>query len=334
MLNFCFSKINLGFFAFRSVLTILGLLLICSTIKYYKVNPNVVIGLYMAHLFFMDTIQMRNFLAECIVLFSTRYLVQTSKISYLKYVMGIFFASFFHVIAWFYLVLLAVKFFKKAIAYNIIFIIAIAIFAMCYLFRSPLQWLVQLAVQIMDRGYAYEEDVSGIIFSPLIALGTQCIAVLPLYLYKNEVNNIDARKKLEFIYRLEIVMFLLLPTNCITSSFNRLFRNLLILDTIGLSLLYENVIMKTGKKSACIFQILLVGGWLVVDLYRDTATKIMGMILEYNLFAMPISTRETVQCMIIIAFSLLLIFLIKRFLQQRKGVFARKTNRGAIWTVS
>lgn len=74
-------KIGLSFFAFRTILTIVCLFLFINIIKYYKANGNLVIGFYMLYLFFFDAIQIRNFIAQLIILFAIRFIFDKSLLS-------------------------------------------------------------------------------------------------------------------------------------------------------------------------------------------------------------------------------------------------------------
>ena len=78
--------LHLSFYSFRAVLTIVCLLLLHHTIKFYNANENSVISLYMLFLFFMDTIQIRNFVVEIIFIYSTRFLIQDKAFNSLKYI--------------------------------------------------------------------------------------------------------------------------------------------------------------------------------------------------------------------------------------------------------
>ena len=136
LLMFGANKLGLDFYAFRIVVTVICFALVSSAIRYFKVNPNMIVGLYMVYMFFMDAIQFRNFAAMCIVLFSARYLFRRTKLSYLQYVIGIICASFFHIIALVYLVLLIVKFIHSEKAMRVLFWCAMGLFAGCFVFRS------------------------------------------------------------------------------------------------------------------------------------------------------------------------------------------------------
>lgn len=320
VLMFGANKIGLDFYAFRVILTVVCFGLIGSAIKYFKVNPNIIIGLYMAYLFFMDAIQFRNFIAMCIVLFSTKYLFKKAKISYLQYAIGICFAGFFHVISFAYLVLIVVKFIHSAKTMRVLFWCAIGLFAICLVFRSLLIREALRVVDALSRWFSYVQTVAEIRFNPFIALTLQLVAIGPLFRYGNKIADKNMRDKANTVLAIELVVLFLLPGSFINSNLNRIYRNMLILNTIGLAILYENTGKHTmTKQIAGIAQFVVIGGWLAIDIYRNNAERLIGKLMSCNLFCMPATTNDILFYFAITVFSVLAVLTIK-------GIFAMKAE--------
>lgn len=311
-LMFSANKIGLDFYAFRIFISIICLALFASTIKFYKVNPNFIIGLYMVYIFFFDTIQLRNCIIEFIILYATRYLYKRSDVvSIFKYIICIAVAGTIHTLSWLFLSLLFLSFFKNLRDYKSLFIISASMFVACVLLQPVFPKIVDMLVKLLRRGSGYFS--STIRFGYWAVMALNMIALIPLYLYRKKVTNEEAKNKIDFIMKIEIVTGLFIPLAFINNNFNRIFRNILILDTIGLTVLYENLKKHTEANDITLSaQILLVGGWFATDLLRYEAPKIIGSVFDYNLFYMRFNTANILQYAMIIVVCLSIIFVIKK----------------------
>ncbi|MDE6059147.1 MAG: EpsG family protein [Clostridia bacterium] len=310
-LMFCGSKIGLDFFAFRIILTFACLALLHSTIRYYKVNPNFIVGLYMVYLFFFDTIQLRNCLTQFIILFATRYLFQKSGLSILKYIGCIIIAGSIHTLSFVYLVLLLTRFSNKKIFYQILFGIATIMFIGCVLLQPFLPQILTAISQLLNRGSGY--FTTTVRMNCWVVLALHLVTLFPLYRYRSKISNESAKKTIDIIFKIEIIMGLFLPFSFINSNFNRIFRNVLILDTIGLALLYENSPRKSNSKQISLMALfLLIGGWLITDMYRNRNQDIIHAIMEYNLFFNYVDIVNTLQCVIVIAVCLIFMIVLRQ----------------------
>ena len=311
-LMFIANNLGLNFFSFRIVLTLACLGLFASAIKYYKVNPNFIVGLYMIYLFFFDTIQLRNCIIEFIILFATRYLFQKSGISLLKYILCIFIAGSIHSIAYLFLSLLLIRFVRSEKGYKRIFALAALFFIVCVLLRPVLPQIINALAKLINRGSSYFH--STVRFSYFIVMFFYLLGFVPLYWYRNKVTDPNVKNKIEYIIKINTIMGLFLPLCFINSSFYRIFRNIVVLDTIGLSLLYANTEKRTSAKNiAMSAQILLVGGWLVVDLARNSEMDIIGFALKCNLIYSSVNFADFAEYAIVIVLCLLAIFVINNF---------------------
>lgn len=304
------NKLGLNFFSFRIILTFICLGLFASSVKYYKVNPNLIVGLYMIYLFFFDTIQLRNFIIQFIILFATRYLFQKSGISILKYILCIIIAGSIHIIAFLFLSLLLIRLVNSEKFYKWLFALVVLLFVLFLFLKPVLPQIMSILAKLIDRGSSY--FTGTVRFSYWIVMFFYLLGFAPLYLYRNKVEDLTRKDKIDYIIKINVIIGLFLPLCFINSSFYRIFRNIVVLDTIGLTLLYENTKTHTRtKRVALCTQILLNVGWLVVDLVRNSEMDIVGFTLKNNILFTSMNFAEMVEYCIVIILCAFVFFLIK-----------------------
>ncbi|PKM90622.1 MAG: hypothetical protein CVU85_00245 [Firmicutes bacterium HGW-Firmicutes-10] len=126
------NLLGLSLNSFRFIIGLFGFSLIFITIKKYSSYPNYVLSLYLIYPFINDVIQIRNFIAASIVIFSIRYLLEDKKGNLLKYALFVFLASLFHISSLFYLVLILVKYLKTRHFLNLILIVLPTLIILAY----------------------------------------------------------------------------------------------------------------------------------------------------------------------------------------------------------
>lgn len=260
------AKFDLGFYAFRSIISLISLFLLHSTIKFYKVNENCILGLYMFFLFFMDTIQMRNFVVEILFIFSTRYLYNDKRFSTLKYLLCIFIAALFHAIAPVYLILLFCKYVHNRKVYSAMFVFSICSFLFFTLFRSSLNGIVIFVTSMAGVKMSYSYTATRYGFIPIICIYFGCLFIM-LYNIKR-IGVID--KKSELILRstlnMHIVVALLLPLILINTNFYRIFRNITLLTLIWLCRLQNTLVNNRARNlSIPMLMIIITAIWWIID---------------------------------------------------------------------
>ncbi len=304
------NKLGLDFFAFRIILSFICLALFNSTVKHYKANGNFIVGLYMVYLFFFDTIQLRNCIIQFIILFATRYLFQKSAISVLKYILCIIVAASIHMISLLYLSLLLIRVIKREKGYKNVFALATVIFVVCVLLRPYLPQIISAVLRLLNRGLGYATGTSR--FNHWIVLVLTLVATVPLYLYRNTVSDEETKNKLSGILRIHVIMGLFLPLCILNSNFNRIFRNVIVLDTIGLALLYEHSKARsTPKQVALLSQIVFIGGWLFTDLFRNRGSHLIGYVMECNLVYNSVNIEDALLYIAVTVLCLLAVCVIK-----------------------
>src|SRR5665648_248918 len=101
-----FYALGLEYNKFLIVISIVGLVLITSTVIRYTKNVAFVLAMYFLFPFMDDVVQVRNFLAMSIIIFALRFLIEKKKWSRTKYIIFVMIAFTFHYIALFYFLFL------------------------------------------------------------------------------------------------------------------------------------------------------------------------------------------------------------------------------------
>ena len=111
------NKLGLEYFQFRMLVLIPCLMLIHITIKKYSGNYHYVYFYYLLYSFFMDAVQINNFIAMSFLIYSMNYLNKGESYSRVKFICCILLASSIHTASLFYLVMLFVNYKDKNRSY-------------------------------------------------------------------------------------------------------------------------------------------------------------------------------------------------------------------------
>lgn len=249
LLRYSFSNfLKVDFFTFHIFVAFICIALIRSTVLYAKANENLVIGLFMSYLFFMDTIQMRNFIAEAIFIFAVRFLFVDKKLNTLKYILSIAIAFLFHKTALIYLILVICKLKHRKPVIKIWFILSIAAFVFFMVSRSSLRGLIDLITKLLNLKSSYNFTETRFASIPIVALYFTELLVLVYYRNKIKNRNISSVeiKYLNCVIEIQMLLAISLPLLLLNIIFYRIIRNLMIIKYIA----YAIVLQKIPKKYA------------------------------------------------------------------------------------
>ncbi len=243
MLQFICHAIGLNYQAFLFIVALLGYALIINTLHYFHANMSYVLLLYLFYPFFYDVIQIKNFLAMSIVIYSIRYLLNNTKSATLKYVVLIILASLFHIVSVSYLLLLLTKLKRKVPLYILAFLssVSVAILIRLRLINLSSVASILFGDLLPQEKFGYFNPVINYGFIVIDGIMLYCILILEFISHKlgsisMNVNGICMQKSLQ--YKLVILMrdcnFLLLimlfPMSFVNPNFFRIFRNFFILN--------------------------------------------------------------------------------------------------------
>ncbi|WP_284036359.1 EpsG family protein [Neobacillus sp. 114] len=293
LLNKLGLSLGLSYNILQFTIATIGLLLIVNTIKYYRANISFVFILYLIYPFFIDVVQIRNFLAMSFIIYGSRFIISTQK-NYLKYTIFVLLASAFHVTSLFYLfgLLTALKDNKKTM-YTIIIASILSVF------------FIPIILQILN-GFIPSEKITAYFFTET-SLFTKCMVLVyfltsillvlisrNIILNSNNENICDQNNKLSktlinvidpnAILKLNIICLLTLYFVMNNLDFIRLYRNIFVINYL-LFAVALNSITKNYKYYILLFSILLFvsASFILLVLYVPTM-NIVKQVLEDNFF--------------------------------------------------
>lgn len=226
-----FKSIGFSFQQFLQIYSLLGLMLIGSTIYRFSNRPSLVMILYLIYPFFWDVNQIRNFMAMAIVIFFSRYIL-TERRNYLKFLLGILLASSFHTVAFIYILFI----FINKVSIKTLTIYCIVSFLMIALTYDTTVSFISNVFQEKSMDYfttttSYLTKTCILIYFLLIIM----LLVRALNSYKENIKDYCNKNKMldvELVLKANIILLFLSYFMLDNLHLLRVFRNIVILDYI------------------------------------------------------------------------------------------------------
>lgn len=274
---------KLDYLQFKTIIFIICMILI-GIIVYRTVGANYgfIWGLYFIYPALVDIVQIRFFLAICIVLLGLTFLKNNTKLSYLIYFICLVTAIFIHNTTVVYAIFFITPFMKK---YKKIILQIICILDVIFLlFRNNLLTFVERFVNDKQRGY-FEGNLSFINVSLFIIIMI-AVAILTYQIYRvGQEGNLNENDKstLEFFSNLNIILLALIPLLVLAYNFYRLERIswIILYLALGILIKYKKDWVVSKIKVNVVAGSILLGifGFLVMFLHYEP------LIIEtYNFF--------------------------------------------------
>lgn len=221
----CATFFNLEYRQFYLVLEIISFILIYSTISFFSKNKLVPLILYFVFPFALDVVQIRNFLAGAIVVFSIRYLTSKySKKYILLYVLLNLIAISIQMTMVYYLILIIVRIFKNKGTFGIMLlgiitlvVIGGKISALLSDYSLTSRYTVYISNQLNPIGSL---SVIG-----LLLLSTFLTFTFSYYMTGAEKSIAVT------VFRINLLMLSLYPIFFVNTDIFRIFRNLIIINS-------------------------------------------------------------------------------------------------------
>lgn len=264
------SLFNISYNGFIMIISAMGFMLIYSTVTKFTENLNYVFLLYFLTPFFLDVVQVRNFLAMAILIFSTRYLFYEDTKNNIKFLISILLATTIHYSAILYLPMVFInKTDKKKIVKFIVLISIVLSISTLFLDKNILPVIAGLAYKISNnkkivKWFESRTRYGYILFFAMHFINFLMISITKKYANnnlenkdglqgydKNEINNYY--KFVELVYWINVYAFAFFPFYIIASTFTRLMRNLLLLNYIAFSITSDS--FKHGDYKKILFNL-------------------------------------------------------------------------------
>lgn len=113
LIVFVFKSLGFSFQGYIALMSFLVLVLVYKSIKHYTNNYNLAFLAYLIYPFLIDPIQIKQWVANAIVLYSLRFLIETSRKNIIKFVTCLAIAVLIHSSCMYYAVFILIYFVKS-----------------------------------------------------------------------------------------------------------------------------------------------------------------------------------------------------------------------------
>ncbi|WP_404455288.1 EpsG family protein [Oceanobacillus kapialis] len=257
-----FNVLGFEYTTFRMITSILGILLIHQTVKKLINNPSPFYLLYFMYPFFIDIVQVRNFLVMAIFVYSIPFLLNNKRIDDAKYICLILIASSFQLTAIVYLPIVFLKRIKKNVFTKITLIVTIISLVIISLNKPVLGSLSNFIINTIgnydDRilDYSVIQTNFGFLLFWFLQTMNFLLIIWAHRIYKRNnylsyTNNELEDTKTKFmilIFWINIFAFVFLPFYVFQATFSRFMRNIIPLNIIAY-IMAEQLLKRRGKRN-------------------------------------------------------------------------------------
>ena len=284
----CFNNYGFEYQTLKFFVSILGLTLIHITVNKLVEDPKLYYFLYFLYPFFLDIVQVRNFLAMSIFIFAIPNLLEDSKKGNIKYILLVLLAALIQKTA---IVYLPIVFIKNLDSYKVsrkFFILIIVASIIIGVFKPLLYNLIDiLKIYFADSLEGLDQQLSvttnfGWIINWIIQFVNFWLVrrnKIMIFTQQNlDIKNMKLKTKfIEVLYNINLYMFIFLPLYVLTPTFARIMRNVIPLNWISFAIIGDMVYVEKNenyrliKKQFIILPIMYVAViFCVIFLYGES----------------------------------------------------------------
>jgi len=258
------GKIGLNYNQMLLFIVFVCLILIITTIKKHTKNWNFVLVLYIIFPFFIDVVQVRNFIAMSIIVFSFNYLLSLKRGGNIKFVICVIIATLFHSVAIIYMVFLLAKILSKK---WLIFISLLGTIIGLTITSTDIPYRLALMFLPISKVTFFTNTIGlgfGLLFNAIMQIAS---VVLVAYSYhiiqvrsKKNVKDkyyIDKQRLVNLVLKINIILLPIISLYYYNATFTRIYRNVFILNYIVFALTYIEYQIKTKKRFTYILIVFL-----------------------------------------------------------------------------
>ncbi|MGY6213107.1 EpsG family protein [Cytobacillus firmus] len=262
-----FNLLGFEYTGFRMITSIFGILLIHQTVKKLIRNHSPFYLLYFIYPFFIDIVQVRNFLVMALFIYSIPFLLSNKRLDIVKYIILTLLASTIQLTAIVYLPIVFLIRIRKNVFIRSILIITIILLVIVALNRPLLNSLSTLIISTLGEYDTRVLDYSHIQtnFGFLLFWFLQTINFLLVFwanriFLRNDISKSDNelsnllktntinKKFMILTLWINIFAFVFLPFYVFQATFSRFMRNIVPLNIIAF-LVTEQLLKKKGKRN-------------------------------------------------------------------------------------
>lgn len=270
------NKLSLGYIGLRLITFLWGQLFLMLGLNKLCLNKHLFIVLYCLFSFYIDDIQLRNFVASCIVFFAFSFLQDENDMSgCFKYILFVLLATTFHTSAIFYLSFIWVKLPYRKIWLQLLAILVFLLEIVIVINGKRVPFISTIANIILAndtrRALQYFSSTTNGSVSVVILILLNIMLAYYTYRYTEKINGsgqsiVSSRN----IFYCSIIQLIWLPLLWINVEFYRFPRNMLLLHYATLcNFLVQEKRKPTKKKLVIIFMYIVnLIAWLYIAYYR------------------------------------------------------------------
>ena len=289
----CHFFYNMGFsyHHFLIVYSFVCFFLLYLTFSKLSKYKGLAVSMYFICPFFVDAVQIRHFLAVCIVCYGLTFLLsdeENNKKNSFKYIVANIIACGFHTSAVIYFIFLLYPLFKKKKikdTFLLFFVISVVatLLMRSSLFINILNYIIpssKMEAYFLTGKYVSKSFIISILF--VIA---QCIPIAAMLFLKMIFRNSENDKDVIFldsVIILNILLLIIMPLYFYSYEFVRLFRGILLIDYIAISNLLGERLRRNDLFVLLMIGLLLFSMFMLLFILNGTFDTTVQAILDFN----------------------------------------------------
>lgn len=282
---------NIDFKLFICIISLICLFLIFSTVSKFTTNINYVIALYIIYPFVFDVIQLRNFIAMSIIIFSIRFLFKNDIKNKIYYVICVCLAASIHKLMLVYIIFLFINLKNKNRLIKVMIVFTMFFCALIFLNGNAISFLNKV-MPLSEEKYNYYFS-NKLRYGFLIYWSFSLLYLLLVYISRKRVKYnwgstekySDSLRFVDLVFWINVLSVTFFPLYMLNIDFYRLFRNLSILNYTVYAITNDSYI-KTTNKGKFTYNFYVIGGLALMFIY-DVGRNyghVFKPILENNIF--------------------------------------------------
>jgi len=291
------SLIGLNYTCFLALTTLCCYSMIHSTVKLYYRNYNYVYLLYFIYPFFIDVIQIRNFIVMSILIYSVRFLVMGGINGKIRYTILLLLAATIHRVSLVYLPMILIRPEKKN---YLIYCLATCslLFSILFLLNNkeiPIfgPYIENFIGQSKYLSYFNVKARWGSVLFCYLQLSSFIMIMFSKRLYYKYNRYLtttyyyDAnRKYINIMYYINLLLTIYMPLFILNVSFTRIIRNIILLNYIAFSNVsdvIDEIDVKILYNMCVIIYVLVFFIILIIPQKEDIIMSVINNNIIYNL---------------------------------------------------
>jgi hypothetical protein len=285
LLVFVANKLGLSYTFFRTLVGLIGLLLLQNVAIKFTKKYSIVFLLYIIYPFVLDVIQFQNFLASSIIIYSMKYLIEVDKKNNWKYLIGILISVSIHYVAVFFI---PFYFLRKVTVKDLFLICLLVVPFLCFITRSSIipDLIKEVVGEDLMNGLSFYFKKANWGFLLLWARQLSIFGISYICYIVIKESDLSQSYKVfsEVVVKLNMYLIIIcIPLMIFNGNFFRILRPLLFLDYI----LISQTIMINARKGFyySILTAAICGFFLISDAFtKANFLTVVTPFFSNNLF--------------------------------------------------